>query len=102
MLVYGVTVEVNLYFLINYHYSTWTGCAIPGRNRTNEDIRLANSPQPGSGRVEILVDDQWGTVCDVSWGLADAEVACRDLGYQGALRATGGGCKHSNHTVSIH
>ena len=29
------------------------------------------------------------------WGLADAEVACRDLGYSGALQATGGGCEYT-------
>jgi len=29
----------------------------------------------------------------VFWGLADAEVACRDLGYTGALQAAGEGCK---------
>ena len=62
-------------------------------NRTNIDIRLANSIQPGSGCVEIFVNGQWGTICDVFWGLADAEVACRDLGYTRALQATDGGCK---------
>lgn len=67
-------------------------CDIPGRNRT--DIRLAGSNEPASGRVEILVGDQWGTICDVFWGLADAEVVCRDLGYTGALQATGAACKY--------
>ena len=62
-------------------------------NRTNIDIRLANSIQPGSGCVEIFVNGQWGTICDVFWGLADAEVACRDLGYTRALQAIDGGCK---------
>ena len=76
-------------------YFTLTDC-ISGRNRANLDIRLANSIQPGSGRVEIFVNGQWGTICDVFWGLADAEVACRDLGYTGALQATGGGCEYSN------
>lgn len=78
-----------------------TDCDIPGRNRT--DIRLAGSTDAGSGRVEILVGDQWGTICDVFWGLADAEVVCRDLGYTGALQATGGACKfpcmHVNHQL---
>ena len=74
---------------------------MPGRNRTNEDIRLVDSSQPGRGRVEILVNDQWGTICDVFWGLADAEVGCRDLGYTGALTATGGGCKHNSYSLYI-
>ena len=73
--------------------STLSDCDIRGRNRTNIDIRLAGSSQPQSGRIEILVNNQWGTICDTFWGLTDAEVACQDLGYSGALQATSGGCK---------
>ena len=73
--------------------TAFADCNISGRNRTDVDVRLAGSTNPGSGRVEILVGDQWGTICDTFWGLADAEVVCRDLGYSGAMQATAGGCK---------
>ena len=33
------------------------------------------------GRVEICVNNVWGTVCDVDWTTTDSTVACNQLGY---------------------
>ena len=38
-----------------------------------------------SGRLEILINGEWGTVCDDGWNINDADVACRELGYSYAL-----------------
>ena len=47
------------------------------------DIRLADGPTSYEGRVEICIEETYGTVCDDSWDDDDAEVVCRQLGYYG-------------------
>jgi len=38
-----------------------------------------------SGRLEIYLNGQWGTVCDDLWGQDESDVACQQLGYIDAL-----------------
>ena len=47
----------------------------------NGDLRLAGSANVGQGRVEICINETWGTVCDDSWDVNDAAVACQALGF---------------------
>lgn len=41
--------------------------------------------RPEEGRLEVLYQGQWGTVCDDDFALQEATVACRQLGFETAL-----------------
>ncbi|XP_030201695.1 deleted in malignant brain tumors 1 protein isoform X2 [Gadus morhua] len=57
-----------------------------------KQIRLVNGTTRCSGRVEVLHEGQWGSVCGDGWGLQEAEVACREMKCGTAL-----GVKHDAH-----
>ncbi len=44
-------------------------------------VRLVDGSNLYEGRVEVCINNVWGTVCDDSWGTTDATLICKQLGY---------------------
>ena len=55
---------------------------LPYSNCVNGEIRLINGSVENEGRVEMCYGNMWGTICDEHWDIMDANVVCRQLGYQ--------------------
>jgi hypothetical protein len=54
-----------------------------------EDVRLVDGPGHCQGRVEVLHQSQWSTVCKAGWNLQVSKVVCRQLGCGRALLTYG-------------
>ncbi|XP_067835396.1 deleted in malignant brain tumors 1 protein-like [Heptranchias perlo] len=82
----------------NYVDSTFQEVVTPQLKRV--ELRLVSGSSRCSGRVEVLHGDQWGTVCDIYFGLEDASVVCEHL-QCGAVITTPGGAHFGEGTGPV-
>ena len=56
-------------------------------------VHLSAGHNSRSGRVEMYINGQWGTVCDDGWSTTSSTVVCRQLGLgsTGTLTSYGAG-----------
>lgn len=43
-------------------------------------IRLLGGRTPNEGRLQVRIDDKWGTVCNYRWNIINAALVCNQLG----------------------
>ncbi|XP_072166906.1 scavenger receptor cysteine-rich domain superfamily protein-like [Diadema setosum] len=63
-----------------HYYDAGVRCFI---DHSEGDVRLTDGPTSRDGRLEIYHNNEWGTVCNTTWGPEEAEVTCRQLGNDG-------------------
>ena len=60
-------------YFIDSNLVTYSNC-------TDGEMRLMGGTNEYEGRVEVCVNNAWGTVCSGSWSSTDAKVVCRSIG----------------------
>lgn len=52
-----------------------------GGNCSRGELRLVGGKNNTLGRVEVCINNAWGTVCNSRFGTNDARVICKQLGF---------------------
>ena len=68
------------FHFIENQYCVCADISTPASNCTDGTLRLVGGAHPEEGRIEICINNAWGTVCDEQFTKEHALVACRQLG----------------------
>ena len=62
---------------------TFLPCTCVHVDLASGSIRLVSSSYYAAvaGRLEVFLNNEWGTICDSGWDGNDARVACKELGF---------------------
>uniref|UniRef100_A0A8C8UDR1 CD163 antigen n=1 Tax=Peromyscus maniculatus bairdii TaxID=230844 RepID=A0A8C8UDR1_PERMB len=70
----------------NCHHREDTGVTCSGMKK---ELRLTGGENNCSGRVELKIQEKWGTVCGNGWSTKEVSVVCRQLGCPTFIQALG-------------
>ena len=66
-----------------------------------QKYRLRGGAVPWSGRVEVRVNNEWGTVCDTGFNVKAGNIVCRKLGF-GTIKKITGRASYGRGVGAIH
>ena len=55
---------------------------------SGQRIRLRGGNQVYKGYLEMYHSDEWGLVCDDNWSMTEANVVCKQLGFNRGVATT--------------
>ena len=67
---------------------------------TDGELRLMDGSNVREGRIEVCINNAWGTVCNRLFDSNDAEVICRQFGF--STRGISSTCIHKCSTGSTY
>ena len=62
-------------------YFSLSDILTPRSDCVDGDIRLMDGTNITEGRVEVCINNAWGTICDDAFSAEDAEVICYQLQF---------------------
>ena len=66
---------------LTFFFSSFVANTTLYDNCTNGQLRLVGGANIREGRVEICINNAWGTICNDLFGHQDARVVCTQMGF---------------------